>query len=62
MTKTFFVRQSRLDREAKYRLIFDLAWDDKGMIVNLDELPDDILQLFLRWRNERVEEENAKVK
>jgi hypothetical protein len=32
------------------------------MIVNLETLPDDILQLFLRWRNERVEEENSKAK
>lgn len=32
------------------------------MIVNLDTLPDDILQLFLHWRNERVEEENSKIK
>jgi len=28
----------------------------------LETLPDDILQLFLRLRNKRVEEENAKIK
>lgn len=41
--------------------MFELAWDEKGMVFNLDNVPDDMLKLIVQWRNERVQEENAKM-
>ncbi len=38
--------------------MFQLAWDEKGMVFNLENVPDDILKKLVEWRNERVNEEN----
>lgn len=38
--------------------MFTLAWDDKGMVFNLENVPDDMLKKVVEWRNERVREEN----
>lgn len=48
-----------MSREARYRLLFDLAWDNHGLTLVLNDIPDDILQQLASWRNERVEMENA---
>lgn len=45
-------------REARYRTMFDLAWDGKGLILDLDKVPDHILNLMVNWRNAKVEAEN----
>jgi hypothetical protein len=39
-----------------------LAWDGKGMVFNLENVPDDILKLLVGWRNQRVEQEEAEYK
>jgi hypothetical protein len=49
-----------MSREARYRLLFDLAWDNHGLTLDLAKVPDSMLKLMLEWRNERVEAENAK--
>lgn len=38
--------------------MFDLAWDNRGLTVNLTDLPSWALQMFLEMRNKRIEEEN----
>lgn len=45
-------------REARYRVMFDLAWDGKGLIIDLAKVPDHILNLMVNWRNAKVEAEN----
>jgi hypothetical protein len=43
--------------------MFLLAWEEnKGFHIDLHRLSDSDLELMLEWRNERVEEENAKHK
>ena len=42
--------------------MFQLAWDEKGMVFNLEQVPDDILKKLVVWRNERVAEENERAK
>jgi len=42
--------------------MFQLAWDEKGMVFNLENVPDDILKRLVEWRNERVQEENERSK
>lgn len=37
--------------------MFHLAWDGKGCVIDLTKVPDDMLKLFVRWRNEKVTEE-----
>jgi hypothetical protein len=37
--------------------MFQLAWDNKGYIVDLTKVPDDMLKMFVQWRNEKVAEE-----
>lgn len=49
-----------MSREARYRLMFELAWDNHGLTLQLDNVPDQILNLILQWRNEKVEAENSK--
>ena len=51
-----------MSREARYRLMFDLAWDNHGLTLQLDTVPDDMLRLIARWRNEKVEIENQQSK
>ncbi len=50
-----------MSREARYRLLFELAWDDHGLTLVLNDIPDDILYQMANWRNEKVEMENAKM-
>jgi len=40
--------------------MFTLAWDDKGMVFNLENVPDDMLKKIVEWRNERVQEDNER--
>jgi hypothetical protein len=43
-------------------MIFLLCWDEsKGFCVDLTRVPDRFLNKFLQWRNEKVEDENAKM-
>lgn len=51
-----------LAREARWKNLFELAWDGKGFTIQIDKVPDDILDLFIVWRNERVEENNRKIR
>lgn len=39
-------------------MMFDLAWHGKGMVVNLENLPDWALKMFVDMANEAIEEEN----
>ena len=57
---SFFVEASLLSREARWKAIFEMAWgsEGKGLVINLAEVPDDILNLMTGWRNEKVEAEN----
>jgi len=49
-----------MSREARYRLMFELAWDDHGLTLALNDLPDEILNRIAEWRNEKVEAENQR--
>ena len=53
-----------MSREARWKTIFDMAWgsESKGLVINLAEVPDDILKLMIDWRNDRVEEENEQAR
>ena len=48
-----------MSREARYRLLFELAWDNHGLHLVLNDIPDDILREMAQWRNAKVEQENA---
>jgi len=41
-----------------------MAWgsENKGLTINLAEVPDAILTQMIQWRNEKVEAENTKAK
>lgn len=41
--------------------MFLLAWEGKGFQVNLHKVPDRMLDQFLDWRNEKIEEANQQV-
>jgi len=45
--------------EERWRLIFNLAWDGRGLTVDLTNVPDQIMAKFVEWRAEKIEEENA---
>ncbi len=51
-----------MSREDHYRVLFELAWDGKGLVLDLHRVPTDILKLMILWRNEKVERENEQVK
>jgi len=59
---SFFVSAAKMSREARYQLLFELAWDNHGLTLNLNDIPDDMLQLIAYWRNDKVEQENAKMR
>ncbi len=42
------------------KLLFELAWDNHGLTLVLNDIPDDLLHLIVAWREEKVEIENAK--
>jgi len=48
--------------EHRWELIFNLAWEDNGFVVDLTKVPDHVLDNFLIWRNRKVDEENARLK
>ena len=45
----------------RLRKMFQLAWDGKGFHLNLKQLNDSELDQILKWRDERVKEENEKL-
>lgn len=47
------------DSEHRWKLIFDLAWDQTGLTIDLQKVPDLILEKFVTWRNEKVEAEKS---
>ncbi len=41
--------------------MFELAWGsggEKGLVLILNDIPDDVLREMIGWRNEKVEQEN----
>jgi len=38
--------------------MFDLAWNGKGLILNLREVPDQFLEQMVGWANEKIEAQN----
>ena len=46
-----------MSREARYRLLFNLAWDNHGLTLQLNDVPDQMLELIAQWRNEKVDSE-----
>jgi len=41
--------------------LFELAWGsggEKGLVLVINDLPDDVLREMIVWRNEKVEQEN----
>lgn len=42
-------------------MLFELAWDNHGLTLDLTHIPDDILRQIVDWRNEKVEAENSKL-
>jgi hypothetical protein len=48
--------------EARWRMLFDLAWNSKGLVVDISRCPDNILLKMVDWRNEAVENENAAIR
>ncbi len=41
--------------------MFDLAWNGKGVYINLSDIPDRVLDLFVEWSNEKITQENEEV-
>jgi hypothetical protein len=39
-----------------------LAWDGKGLVLDLTQVPDEILEDLIQWRNEKVDRENDEFK
>jgi hypothetical protein len=56
------VEEARLRREARWKLLFSLAWDGKGIVLDATQIPDDLMDQLVEWRNECVERENAAMK
>ena len=42
--------------------MFQLAWDAKGFIIDLERVPDEMLKLFVDWREEKIAEEAESTK
>lgn len=47
------------ESEHRWKLIFNLAYDDTGLVCDLRGVPDNILEKFVTWRNEKVEAEKT---
>ena len=61
-TPNFFVQASLQTVELRWHQRFDLAWNGKGLFINLKDVPDDILTLMVEWTNEAIEKENAEMR
>lgn len=46
----------------RWKQMFDLAWNGKGLFINLREVPDQLLDQMVEWANAKIEEENEQVK
>ena len=44
----------------RWRMAFDLAWHGRGLTIDLTGLDHQVLEQFMTWHNEAVEEEKAK--
>lgn len=42
--------------------MFDLAWNSKGLTLNLNNVPDYILDLMVGWANEKIEAANQELR
>lgn len=49
---------SHLSSEERWRLRFDLAWANRGMIIDLGPLDDHILEWLVSWAEEAIKKEN----
>jgi hypothetical protein len=61
LTLPFFLRAAWGRQENRWRQIFELAWDNKGFVIDMRTLPDYVMDLFITWRNERIQEERDQV-
>jgi hypothetical protein len=62
LARSFFVEAARISREDRYKVLFEMAWDGKGLTLELSQVPDDILRMMIHWRNEKVEAENEETR
>ncbi len=42
--------------------MFEMAWTGKGFTLDLQKVPNGILDDFLDWRKEKIEQENESLK
>jgi hypothetical protein len=66
LIRSFFVREAEEGQALRWHKVFTLAWDGKGFAVDITRLPDNVLDQFLEWREERLKAEeeymNSKLK
>ena len=44
----------------RWRKMFDLAWNARrGLVINLEYVPDHILDHMIEWANDYIERQNA---
>lgn len=44
----------------RWRMMFDLAWNARGgLIINLERVPDHILEYMVAWANDYIEQGNS---
>lgn len=41
--------------------MFDLAWNGRGLILTLNNLPDHIIEMMIGWANEKIEAQNREI-
>lgn len=41
--------------------MFDLATNSKNLTLNLNDIPDQYLEMMVEWNNERIEEHNRQM-
>jgi hypothetical protein len=44
----------------RWRQRLDLVWNGRGLTINVKDVPDQILDEFIGWVNEKIEEDNQK--
>lgn len=59
LIRSFFVKAAESSRENRYRLMFNLARQNEGLVLILNDIPDDILHLMVQWHNEAAETANT---
>jgi hypothetical protein len=62
LTTSFFVHAAELDEEKRWYRFFSLAYRGTGFTLNLNNLPDHVVEWLMTWTKEADEEMEKRAK